>query len=1397
MGGLGQQNNPEWKTVGIDELSGEVVVPTGSIGFRWGEAGKWNIDHRNAADGAEIRLRLSNLEHKDAAVAVQFPYFGGHAREYFKSTDHPPILTRNVPVRELELAGERVYVATVFDLMVAHYGIDRGLGGEVASSYDDLMPYTPAWQEAVTGVPRKQAISTARLFAKTAEKTEGRSMVILGAGLNHWYHMDMAYRGIINMLLLCGCIGKPGGGWSHYVGQEKLRPQTGWLPLAFALDWHRPPRHMNSTSYFYAHSSQWKYEKVTLGEILSPLADPAQWSGSLIDCNVRAERMGWLPTSPQLETNPLEVCQAAARAGKEPAAFALEGLKSGALRMACEDPDNPKNFPRNLFVWRSNLLGASGKGHEYFLKYLLGAKNGVLGEDLGALGEVRPEEVTWRESTPDGKLDLMVTIDFRMNTTGLFSDIVLPTATWYEKNDLNTTDMHPFIHPLTAAIDPVWEARSDWNIFRGIAEAFSQAAVGHLGIEKDLVLTPLLHDTPGELAQPQVRDWKRGQCEPLPGQTMPAMTVVERDYPNTYRKFTALGPLLAKLGNGGKGISWNTEAEVEYLRHLNREVTEEGITKGMPQLVTDLHAIETVLTLAPETNGKVAVKAWQALGKNTGREHAHLALHREDEKIRFRDLVAQPRKIISSPTWSGIESEEVTYNAGWTNVHELIPWRTLTGRQQFYQDHPWMLAFGEGFTLYKPPIDTKTIDTIIKDKDNGNPADRAQLHHPASEMGHPQHLHRQSPDAHSVARRPDHLDQRGRRQAGGDRGQRLGRSLQSQRLAGGARRGQPAHPARHDLHVSRPGEDDQRAGQRGHRRTRRHPQLGDPDGAEADAHDRRLRPAQLRLQLLRHGGLEPRRVRHHAQDEGGRLARPAPLGEAKVHGAGGGSRMKIRAQIGKVLNLDKCIGCHTCSVTCKQVWTSREGAEYHWFNNVESKPGIGYPKDWENQDKWKGGWRRKANGRIEPRMGGKWRILANIFANPNMPEIDDYYEPFDFEYSYLHSAPESEAAPTARAISQITGERMQKIEWGPNWEEILGGEFAKRSRDQNFENVEKEIYGQFEQTFMFYLPRLCEHCLNPSCAAVCPSGAIYKREEDGIVLIDQEKCRGWRMCVSGCPYKKIYYNWQSGKSEKCIFCYPRIEAGQPTVCSETCVGRIRYLGVLLYDADRIEAAASVPNEQDLYEAQLGLFLDPNDPEVARQARKDGVADNWIEAAKISPVWKMAMDWKVAFPLHPEYRTLPMVWYVPPLSPIQSAAENGGIDVDDDRMPDVRSLRIPLKYLANLLTAGDEAPVALALERMLAMRAYMRRKHVDGVLDAGIVERVGLSERQVEEMYRYMAIADYEDRFVIPTSHKEIGEQAYDQRGTCGFSFGSGCSEGNSTFSLFGQDTRKTRGERAS
>jgi nitrate reductase beta subunit len=500
--------------------------------------------------------------------------------------------------------------------------------------------------------------------------------------------------------------------------------------------------------------------------------------------------------------------------------------------------------------------------------------------------------------------------------------------------------------------------------------------------------------------------------------------------------------------------------------------------------------------------------------------------------------------------------------------------------------------------------------------------------------------------------------------------------------------------------------------------------------------------------------------------------------------------VKIRAQIGMVLNLDKCIGCHTCSVTCKNVWTNRPGMEYAWFNNVETKPGIGYPKDWENQERWQGGWVRNGNGKIRPKQGGKLALLAKIFANPHLPEIDDYYEPFTFDYEHLHNAPSMPAAPVARPRSLITGERMQKIEWGPNWEEILGGEFEKRKKDYNFEKVEKDIYGQFENTFMMYLPRLCEHCLNPTCVASCPSGSIYKREEDGIVLIDQDKCRGWRMCVSGCPYKKIYYNWASGKAEKCIFCYPRIEAGQPTVCSETCVGRIRYLGVLLYDADAIEAAASVAEATDLYPGQLALFLDPHDPKVIEQARKDGVPDAWLEAAKRSPVYSMAIDWKIAFPLHPEYRTLPMVWYVPPLSPISAAANSGALGSFGE-IPDVSQLRIPLRYLANLLTAGDEQPVKAALERMLAMRAYMRARTVENRSNVAVLQQVGLSVAQVEDMYRVMAIANYEDRFVIPTSHREYAENAYDLRGSCGFTFGNGCSDGVTETSLFGGKKKRT------
>ncbi|WP_029044293.1 nitrate reductase subunit beta [Cupriavidus sp. WS] len=495
--------------------------------------------------------------------------------------------------------------------------------------------------------------------------------------------------------------------------------------------------------------------------------------------------------------------------------------------------------------------------------------------------------------------------------------------------------------------------------------------------------------------------------------------------------------------------------------------------------------------------------------------------------------------------------------------------------------------------------------------------------------------------------------------------------------------------------------------------------------------------------------------------------------------------MKIRAQVAMVLNLDKCIGCHTCSITCKNVWTSRDGVEYAWFNNVETKPGIGYPKEWENQDKWLGGWTRNAAGKLEPRQGSRLGILAKLFTNPNLPQIDEYYEPFTYDYEHLQKAPLVQTPPTARPVSVLTGKKMEKIEWGPNWEDDLGGEFGARSKDKLFDDVQKEMYSTFENTFMMYLPRLCEHCLNPACVASCPSGSIYKREDDGIVLVDQDKCRGWRMCISGCPYKKIYYNWQSGKAEKCLFCYPRIEAGQPTVCAETCVGRIRYLGVMLYDADRIQDAAAVENPQDLYQSQLDIFLDPHDPAVQAEALRQGIAQSWLDAARKSPVYKMACEWKVAFPLHPEYRTLPMVWYIPPLSPIQSAAAAGHMGMDGV-IPDVKSLRIPVKYLANLLTAGEVAPVLKALERMLAMRAYKRSEVVDGAQDLAVLQQVGLTPAQVEDMYQIMAIANYEDRFVIPSSHKEMVEDSFNDKASCGFTFGNGCSGGTSDGSLFGK-----------
>ena len=724
---LGEDNNPEWKTIGVNDANDELVSPNGSIGYRWGEKGKWNTLQLDGKTGKDIKLKISLKESHDEIVSVGFPYFATaqneHEHKYYDHTEHDEVLQRNIPVKRITLAnGETALVTTVFDLTVANYGVDNGYGGEnVAKSYEDDVPYTPAWQQRVTGVDPKLVVKVAREFASTAEKTRGRSMVIVGAALNHWYHMDMNYRGLINMLMLCGCVGQSGGGWAHYVGQEKLRPQTGWQPLAFGLDWQKPPRHMNGTSFFYNHANQWRYEKLSMQVVISPLANKEKWTGSIIDFNSRAERMGWLPSAPQFGMNPLKLCKDADKAGMSAKDYAVKQLKSGDLQFACEDPDAPQNYPRNMFIWRSNLLGSSGKGHEYMLRHLLGTKHGLMGKDLGESNETKPEDVKWHDAPSEGKLDLLVTLDFRMSTTCLYSDIVLPTATWYEKDDMNTSDMHPFIHPLSKAADPAWEARSDWDIFKGIAKQFSKACDGHLGVEKDLVTLPTLHDTPAELAMPygEVKAWWKGECDLIPGRTAPHLIEVERHFPDTYERFTSLGPLLDSGGNGGKGINWNTDDEIALLGELNYKKLD-GPAKGRPNIDSAIDAAEVILALAPETNGAVAVKAWEALGEFTGIDHTHLAKPKQEEKIRFRDIQAQPRKIISSPTWSGLEDEHVSYNAGYTNVHEDIPWRTLTGRQQFYMDHEWMRDFGENHVSYKPPINLKTVQPIMNKKSNGN-----------------------------------------------------------------------------------------------------------------------------------------------------------------------------------------------------------------------------------------------------------------------------------------------------------------------------------------------------------------------------------------------------------------------------------------------------------------------------------------------------------------------------------------------------------------------------------------------------------------------------------------------------------------------------------------------------
>ncbi len=463
-----------------------------------------------------------------------------------------------------------------------------------------------------------------------------------------------------------------------------------------------------------------------------------------------------------------------------------------------------------------------------------------------------------------------------------------------------------------------------------------------------------------------------------------------------------------------------------------------------------------------------------------------------------------------------------------------------------------------------------------------------------------------------------------------------------------------------------------------------------------------------------------------------------------------------------VMNLDKCIGCHTCSITCKNVWTNREGAEYMYFNNVETRPGVGYPRGWEDQEKWKGGW-EVDGGELKLRTGSKLGRILKLFYHPEQPELKDYYEPWTYDYETLITSPRRKHQPVARPRSLITQKRMT-IKWGPNWDDDLAGGDSARA-DVNFKNIGQEIALEFQDIFMKYLPRNCNHCLNPACVAACPSGAIYKREEDGVVLVSQDICRGWRHCIPSCPYKKVFYNWKTNKAEKCTFCYPRLENGLPTVCTDTCVGRIRYLGILLYDMDPVENVAKTADPKNIYAGLLDVIKDPNDPAVLESARSEGVSDAVINAAKVSPVYQIIKNWHLALPLHPEFRTLPMVWYVPPLSPIAKRFE------DKVYLPDSEEMRIPIKYLAEIFTAGDSQIISRTLKRLLDMRTVMRCKEV-GETPPRDLE---FDAYEYEKMYKLLGIAKYSERIKLPAGRQgKTHEQLRELQGSAGYICPGGC-----------------------
>jgi len=697
--------NGDWQFLMWDEAENRPKMPLGSVGFRWAkEKGKWNLKLQDGFDGSEIRPALTFLNTGDEVVTVELDDFS-EARG----------LKRGVPARRIATAdGREVLVATAYDLLMAQYGVPRGLPGEYPEDYNADAPYTPAWAEKYTGMSRELLIRFAREWGTTAELTRGKCLVIIGAGINHWYHGNLMYRSAIHALMFCGCVGVNGGGLAHYVGQEKLAPMESWSAIAFARDWHPAARLQNAPSWHYVHTDQWRYERHFTDYHTVPQTSNGLAHGHTMDMQVRAVRSGWLPFFPQFNKNPLDIEKDAEASGASTPdavnAHVIQELRERKLRFSVEDPDAAENWPRVWFIWRGNALMASAKGHEYFLKHYLGTHTNAIAEDLSR-DAVR--DVVWHEAAPQGKMDLVVDLNFRMDTSALYSDIVLPAATWYEKSDLNSTDLHSFIHPLSAAVPPCWETKSDWQIFEVLARKFTELAQRHFtGPVRDLVASPLAHDTPAEIAQPAIRDWLRGEVEPIPGKTMPALRMVTRDYRTLYDQFISLGPLVKENGLGAHGTSYPVaDFYDEALRTLPR-VAWNG--KEYPSLADDEDVCNLILRLASVTNGELAYRSYKNMEEKTGVPLAHLAEKTRGLRLSYRELQAQPRRFVNSPMWSGLIDNGRPYSPFTYNVECLVPWRTLTGRQHFYLDHPGYIAFGEHLPTYKPkPLPAQYADIRV------------------------------------------------------------------------------------------------------------------------------------------------------------------------------------------------------------------------------------------------------------------------------------------------------------------------------------------------------------------------------------------------------------------------------------------------------------------------------------------------------------------------------------------------------------------------------------------------------------------------------------------------------------------------------------------------------------